>query len=596
MIRSRALAALLAGLGACLAAPAGAGAHATLERVAPARGVVLAQAPDRVAFRFDEAVSGAAGAVRVFDRSGREVQAGRPFAPGDEAETIAVRLPAGLADGTYTATYRVVSADGHVISGGSTFSVGAASATSATVGELLDRERAGPAVATALDAARGVQYTAIAVGVGGLLFLVLVWLPALARAAGAGSGWMPAADAFARRLLAVLLVAALAGALSAGAALLMQGATMAGSGPLAAAGDGALRDVLATRFGRVWAAGAVCWVVFATGAALLLRPAAAQARLRPATLGAEGLAAPGLPARALIAAVPAVLLVLLPALGGHPGSIAPTAVLVPGNVLHVAAAAVWVGGIACLLLPVRAATAQLAPADRTRLLVETLARFSPLALLAVVAIAISGVVQALVLLGGVGDLLASSYGRLVLVKTGLLLALACLGALQRRRVMPGLRAAAQDGDAPGAAGSLLRRVLRAEAGVLAAVFVVTAVLSGTAPAPAAESGPVMREARVGPARLQATVDPAAPGVNAIHVYLLDPRTGTPWDGAEEVRVRVRQEELGIGPLRERVLRAGPGHYLVRGAQLGAPGDWRMDVAVRVSDFDEYIAKLEVPVR
>ena len=440
------------------------------------------------------------------------------------------------------------------------------------------------------------QYAAIAVGVGGLAFLLLVWLPALVRAAGAGDSWRPAADAFARRLLALLLVVAALGVLSAVAAVLLESATAAGSGPLAALRDGALGDTLDTRFGRVWAAGACCWIAFAAGAVLLLRPAVARARLRPATLGAAGLAVPRLPARGLVAVLPAVALVALPALGGHAGSLSPVWLLVPANVLHVAAAAVWAGGIACLLLPVRAATARLVPGDRTRLLVETLALFSRLALAAVVALAVSGVVQAAGLVDGVGGLWSTAYGRLVLVKAALLLLLAGLGAVQRRRVMPGLRAADRDRGAPADAGRRLRRVLRAEAALLAGVFIATAALSGTPPAPAAPTGPVSREATVGPARAQMTVDPAAPGANAIHLYLLNPRTGAPWTGAEEVRVRARQPDLGIGPLRERALKAGPGHYVVRGAQFGAAGDWELDVALRVSDFDEYTTTFKVPVR
>ena len=596
MRRALALVGVFAALGAGAALPATAAAHATLEETTPGRGAVVADAPGSVAFRFDEPVSGTAGAVRVFDRGGAEVQQGRASAPGSDASVIAVRLRGGLGDGTYTATYRVVSADGHVISGGSTFSIGTESATSATVGELLDRDRAGPAVATGLDVARGVQYAAIAVGTGALAFLALVWLPALVRVAGGGDAWRLAADAFARRLLTLLLVTASLGALSAAAAIVLQAATAAGSSPPAAIRDGALGDALGTRFGEAWAAGLLCWMVFAAGVALMLRPAAERARLRPATLGAAGLAVPRLPARGLVAAVPALALLLLPALGGHAGSLDPVEVLVPASALHVAAAAVWVGGIACLLVPLRAATGRLEPADRTRLLVETLARFSGLALIAVVALALSGVVQAIGLLDGLDGLLSTAYGRLVLVKAGLLVALAGLGALQRRRVMPGLRAASAGGDPPGDAGVRLRRVLWSETALLTGVFIVTAVLSGTAPAPAAQAGPVTREATVGPARLQATVDPASPGTNVIHLYLLDPRTGAPWNGAEEVGVRVRQPELGIGPLRERALRAGPGHYVVRGAQLGAPGDWQVDVAVRVSDFDEYTAKLEVPVR
>ena len=52
----------------------------------------------------------------------------------------------------------------------------------------------------------------------------------------------------------------------------------------------------------------------------------------------------------------------------------------PCDVLHVLAASVWVGGIACLLLALPAATRRLEAGERSRLLLATLARFSPLAL------------------------------------------------------------------------------------------------------------------------------------------------------------------------------------------------------------------------
>ena len=32
------------------------------------------------------------------------------------------------------------------------------------------------------------------------------------------------------------------------------------------------------------------------------------------------------------------------------------------------------------------------------------------------------------------------------------------------------------------------------------------------------------------------------------------------------------------------------------ATLGVPGDWHLTVTVRVSDFDEYVAHLTVPIR
>ncbi len=561
---------------ACLVLPAAAQAHATLESVTPARGVVLSREPAQVVFRFDEPVTGGAGAVRVFDRGGGEVQQGAPTHPGGAA-TIGARMRSGLPNGTYTATYRVVSADGHLVSGGSTFSVGTASAAGATVGQLLDRQGRGGVTSAALEVARGVQYLAIAIGVGALLFLLLSWLPG-ARASGLGSALIAQAESgFLPRWRRLLLGAAVAGALSAWAVIALEAAAVAGEPPWTAIADGALSDVLATRFGVVWALGATAWLAFGAAAAV------------------AGNGPPRRAGRALLLSASAFL-VLVPGLGGHAASISPEWLLVPANALHVAAVCVWVGGIACLLFALRGATSRLEPPLRTGLLAGVVGRFSATALLAVVAIALSGVLQAIVLVGDVGALFSTAYGRLVVVKAVLLLGLVALGAQQRRRTMPALGAAAASGDAPAAAGRRLRSLLRVEAALLLAVFVATAVLSGTPPSTASTAGPVNREARLGTARLQATIDPARVGANEFHIYLHDPRTGAPWDRAEEVTVSEREPDRGIGPLHQPALRAGPGHYVVQGAVLGTPGDWLVDVTARVSDFDEYTTTLRVPVR
>ena len=71
---------------------------------------------------------------------------GRPGAPGRRDEEIAVALPDDLPDGSYTATYRVVSADSHPVSGGFVFAVGEGSAApAASVSELVDDEQASAA-------------------------------------------------------------------------------------------------------------------------------------------------------------------------------------------------------------------------------------------------------------------------------------------------------------------------------------------------------------------------------------------------------------------------------------------------------------------
>ena len=66
--------------------------------------------------------------------------------PAARATKIAVGLRSGLAHGAYTATYRVVSADGHTVSGGFVFDIGAAGAAAgASVADLLDGARSGTA-------------------------------------------------------------------------------------------------------------------------------------------------------------------------------------------------------------------------------------------------------------------------------------------------------------------------------------------------------------------------------------------------------------------------------------------------------------------
>ena len=128
-----------------LACAPAASAHALLEGTSPQRGASLDRAPGQVVLRFSESVEVAFGAVRVYDARGGQVQRGDPFHPGGDPRAVAVRLRSGLADGGYTATYRVISADAHPVSGGFVFGVGKAAAPAATVGDLLAgaRGRAG---------------------------------------------------------------------------------------------------------------------------------------------------------------------------------------------------------------------------------------------------------------------------------------------------------------------------------------------------------------------------------------------------------------------------------------------------------------------
>lgn len=561
-----------------LALPAAAFGHAQLESTSPERGAVAKEEPEEVLFRFDEPVEGNLGAIRVYDAAGQRVDEGEAFHPGGDGSEIGVELKPGLAEGSYTATYRLVSADGHVITSGFVFSFGKpGAAPSQTVAELTGRVGTGPVTDAAFGVARGFQYAAIALGLGAVFFALAIWLPSLAGFGREGP-WEAAASAFARRLRWLLLAAALAGAVSAAAALVLEGAEAAGISGFSALKESILSETLGTRFGTAWGLAFAAWL--ATGALALALPWARRTGRERMLLS--------------VAALPATFLVFVPALGGHAGVQAPVGLLLPANVLHVAAMAIWLGGLAALLFAVPAASRRLDPPDRSRLLAALLARFSQVALVAVAAILLTGLIQAYVFVRHPAALLEDGYGRAVLVKFLLLLAVVALGAYSRRRSVPRLRRIAAGGEAPGRAGLLLRRTLRAEVALLVVVLGVTAALASYAPPINAQAGPFSTEQTVGPILLELTVEPARVGANEIHVYLFDARTGAPFIRTKELRVAARLAERGIAlPLDPQ--RAGPGHYVVPGAQLSAAGEWEVEVVVRVSAFDQYERTVDLPV-
>jgi copper transport protein len=263
-------------------------------------------------------------------------------------------------------------------------------------------------------------------------------------------------------------------------------------------------------------------------------------------------------------------------------------VLLPANVLHVVAASAWIGGIATLVVALPAATRRLEPGDRTRLLSGAVARFSTLALVAVAALLAGGILQSLLELGAVDDLVDTAYGRAVSVKIALVVALLCLGALNRRRTLPAL--AARAGEPPGRPGVALRRALRAEVAFGVAALAATGALAGYSPADVQASGPFSASADIGPARAELTVEPALAGRNEVHLYFFDRADGSQW---EELTVEASLPDREI-ELESR--RAGPGHYVIGGAPLAPAGDWTLEVVARVSAFDEFRTRFEVPIK
>ena len=140
--------------------------------------------------------------------------------------------------------------------------------------------------------------------------------------------------------------------------------------------------------------------------------------------------------RGMVAVATGVALVGLVPLAqqGHAAGTADHDAAVTALGLHLVGAALWVGGLAMVVL-----VGGVVPQDR---IAAVVGRYSSIALGCFVLVAVSGYASAAIRVGTWGEL-RSPYGVLVLVKVGALLAIGILGLLQRRRHIGALAAGSE---------------------------------------------------------------------------------------------------------------------------------------------------------
>jgi copper transport protein len=319
--------------------------------------------------------------------------------PRTHGRRLVLPLRDRLRDGDYSVRWSAVSDDGHVIQGVLAFSVGTGRAPPPPTLRVTNEVGFGTVFS------RWVFFAGLLVGSGMALFDLVVWRP-IARS-DIRTGWMALA-------LAAMFVSS-------------HGLVRASHGGVA------------TRFGlTVQIASAIA----ATGAA-----AAAIAV-------ADRSAAP-------FGMVLAVLLLPVPTVAGHALDPGRSWLEVPVDILHVTAAAVWVGGLFALVVIVPREGVPPEIADRAA------RRFSTFALAAVIAVGLTGAVRALAELSSVSQLWTTSYGRAILAKSAIFAVLLVLGAVSRATVREG--------------AGRLRNVVRVELVLAVALVVAVAILTSLRP-------------------------------------------------------------------------------------------------------------------
>jgi copper transport protein len=251
---------------------------------------------------------------------------------------------------------------------------------------------------------------------------------------------------------------------------------------------------------------------------------------------------------------------------------------IPAASAHLLAMALWLGGLALLLACVLVR-------GRDTSLIPVVPRFSRMALLCFGVLAVTGLYLSWRQSGELAALPATAFGRLLLIKSAIVLVIIGLAALSRRALGRG---------GPDLARRLRRTVL-VEAVLGVVVLGVTATLVNAAPA-RVKYAPPYNVTVAGPesGKVQVHVVPAKQGQNVTDIYLVqrDGRLLVP----PELNARLKPPSgtKDLGPLPVDVTAAEPGHYVATAMSVPFPGHWTLEVSVRTSDVDE--AVIDVPVR
>ena len=483
-------------------------AHSRLTGSTPAAGARLAQSPERIVITFSEGAEPEFSTFALLDRSRTHFELDHP--PLIEGDKVSIFAQPNLPPGAYTVQWKVVSAlDGHLTRGSIPFRIlgaeptavtGASQPLTATAPLTTAQATADPPAseqptnaaattgdgsgseetqqATPLDVAvRWFSFLLAAILVGGAAFALFVQ--------PSGVAGLPVSEQTAtgrrlsRRFGTLGLLAGGLLVLSLLAELLMQGARATESSVGAVLGNLNVVNALLSsdfglyfklRFAAALAMVALLLISYALGsyrrwlwAALVL-------------LGSSYYLALSLSGHAAAASKEAG--------GSLVQQIAPLA-----DLSHLLATAFWVGGIFAFVFVLLPQQRLLAAAHRPLLLRPTIRRFSQLAVVSVVVLAVSGTASYLAHRPTLASTINSDYGRAILLKVLLLLPLLALGAFNLLRVTPRLAASssvqerAEENAASGFSRivAAFRRSVRIEAVLLSVVLVASAYLTLSAP-------------------------------------------------------------------------------------------------------------------
>jgi copper transport protein len=548
-----------------------------LTRAEPVDGSVLRKPPRQIRLWFSEDVVARFSAAELLDARGRTVARARLSTDSSRPGLVSLALPE-LRRGVYSLRWTVLSEeDSHVRKGGLVFRVGPG-ASPAPAGTPEESPL------SPLDVVLRWLDLALLLALAGALAVAAFVLRRVESRAEDGSLTEATRRARSRVLgWATLCAAAL---LVVGLGLLVsQADTVAGDLP----GDAGFVEVgrqllVDSRWGALWLAreGILLLLV----AALVATRWVAAGALFPLTS----------------AAALAVALVAVHVLGGHAAAAPDAALTVAAATLHVLAAALWIGGLAALVIALAPELRRAGPGIPA-LARASLRPFGALAALSVGVLVATGLFYAGRQVASLDALVTTLYGQVLMTKTALVLAVGAVGLATAMLLRPSLAApltrllGRPRGWTPVPARRL-RTLLLAETGLGLAVLATAGFLAAAVPArgpefaPAPDAAATFRSQTVDDLLVSVSVKPALPGPNVFEVLAASTRRPAPGP-IERVSLRFTDPNGATvsAPMRE----LEPGRYRLGGAFLATAGAWHLAAVVERAGLEETVAGFEWPV-
>jgi copper transport protein len=499
--------------GTLLLAAAPASAHALAQSSDPPMNSSVNQPPTEIKVTFGETPDPKLSQLRVLDSSGQNHATGKTVVfPGDP-KTLEVRV-GPLAKGVYTVSWRTVSAvDGHLASNSFAFGVGV---TPTGVTATATSAAKSPTPSTLSVVARWLFYAGLMGLVGGA-FVGLVCYESIPRRLGAAvvAAWALGVVGAGLVTIDARQAAGLAWSMLWGSSLAHQ---------------------------LLWRAIPLAVVLILIGVGWRM-----SGRGRRAVLGLVGIA--GLVAmwgdvEASHAAASHSLRLLRMA----------------DQWAHFAAAGIWVGGLAVLLVTIGGA------AQDQRLRAAT--RYSLAALCSVIVVAGTGFQRAYDEVGSLHGLFHTGFGQFVVAKIALFGLLLGLGAVNRYRSVPGAVRSTR----------LLQVVGRTELLLVAGVLAATGIIQSLAPPATAAASPTIRPLVLTghdfgtTVKVKLTVSPDTAGFNQFTLSAVDYDTAKPITATASLAFTVPSKpDLGSSSLP--LIATKPGVFTANGANLSINAAW-----------------------